>query len=177
MLRLENLNRKCRLVGCRLKARDMLTAEENDFKVMVDSKYKHYHSSDPLDLGEALWLSHWELSSESNWALEVSKRSATALDQLWSEGYFKEPPGFRLAFRELGTTLGAQVNEVMSSHWERRVGELHQFWATRILDRDSDISPVMMASSLVPCAWNRRFEDKISKIHDSLRSKGGQWKK
>lgn len=139
----------------------MLAAEENDFQVMVSSKFEHYHSTDPLDLGEALWLSHWELPTESDWALEVSKRSARALEQLWSQGYFNEPPGFRLAFRELGTTLGAQVNELMSSKWERRVEELHRFWAPRILDRDSDISPVMLAASLVPGAWDRRYEEKL----------------
>lgn len=32
-----------------------------------------YHSDDPLDLGEALWLSHWALPEGEPWAQLVSK--------------------------------------------------------------------------------------------------------
>ena len=138
-----------------------LVKEESDFQAMVDAKYRRYSSTDPLDLGEALWLSHWALDQQP-WAKEVAERSAAGLGELWDEGYFKAPPGFRLAFREFGTTLGVQVNEFAGEEWEKeRVEVLHKFWAPRVLDRDSDITPVMMAASLVPGAWDRRFEEKL----------------
>lgn len=137
-----------------------LVREEYDFASMVEAKYKRYNSTDPLDLGEALWLSHWAL--DQPWAREIAKRSAAGLHELWEEGYFKEPPGFRLAFREFGTTLGVQVNEVAGEEWKKeRVAVLHEFWAPRVLDRDSDITPVMMAASLVPGAWDRRYEGRL----------------
>jgi hypothetical protein len=77
------------------------------------------------------------------------------------DGYFRVPPAYRLAFRELGTTLGAQVNPAAQPEWGPRVQELHRFWAPRVMARDADISPVMMASSLVPGVWGREYEGKL----------------
>lgn len=45
-----------------------------------------YDSEDPLDLGEALWLSHWALAGGEEWARVVAGRSAEALDELWEVG-------------------------------------------------------------------------------------------
>lgn len=77
-----------------------------------------YSSSDPLDLGEALWLSHWQLGpqqqqqqqqSGARWAQHVSAESLSSLDELWTEGYFDQPMQWRLGFREFGTSIGLQV--------------------------------------------------------------------
>jgi hypothetical protein len=41
-----------------------LVREIGDMHIMVERKYRGYYSSDPLDLGEALWLAHWELDDD-----------------------------------------------------------------------------------------------------------------
>jgi hypothetical protein len=86
-----------------------------------------YSSDDPLDLGEALWLSHWQLGQQQQqqqppqalhgaaWAQHISKVSLSSLDRLWSDGYFDEPLQWRLGFREFGTSIGLQVSTVLHS--------------------------------------------------------------
>lgn len=69
---------------------------------------RSYHSDDPLDLGEALWLAHWSGDREA-WSRTISGRSVQTLEQLWQLGYFRQPPALRLAFREFGATIGVQV--------------------------------------------------------------------
>jgi len=134
---------------------------------MVDDKWRHFDSSDPLDLGEALWLAHWALhtSPESReWAEHVSRWSLGRLEWLGADGYFNQASGYRLAFRELGTSLGVQVNPFASRQekmWTEQVESVHDFWAPRVMDRDRDITPVMMASSLVPGVWSGAYEGKL----------------
>ena len=165
--------------GAQGQESEVLVKEEEDFVAMVEAKYRRYTSSDPLDLGEALWLSHWAVSDstdsttsaaaaagekmkkEEAWARFVATQSLQGLEKLWKIGYFSEPAGYRLAFREFGTTLGVQVNPAANTKWRKeRVDALHTFWASRILERDMDITPVMMAASLVPGAWDKKFEFK-----------------
>jgi hypothetical protein len=169
--------------------KQVLVNEERDFLSMVEVKYLRYYSSDPLDLGEALWLTHWALDSgnskeeeepwarfvatqsiqslsrnskeeEEPWARFVATQSIHQLNKLWKNGYFSEPAGYRLAFREFGTSLGVQVNPVAKeSEWKKeRIDALHTFWASRVIERDMDITPVMMAASLVPGAWDKNFK-------------------
>lgn len=38
---------------------------------MVNNRYKHYYSDDPLDLGEAIWISHW-FPNESNKSKKIN---------------------------------------------------------------------------------------------------------
>lgn len=79
------------------------------------------------------------------------------------DGYFDQPPGYRLAFRELGASLGLQVNPIAYNNavWAQRAQRIHTYWSTRICDRDHDISPIMMASSLVPGCWNAAYEQRL----------------
>lgn len=135
-----------------------LTSQEADFQQMVQAKYKHYTSSDPLDLGEALWLTHWALPG-APWAQAVASHSVNALEELWQEGYFSPTEEWgRLAFREFGTTLGVQVNPLArKERWVSRVESLHAFWTPRVFHRDRDISPVMLVSSLVPGCWQKGY--------------------
>ncbi|EFN55625.1 hypothetical protein CHLNCDRAFT_133789 [Chlorella variabilis] len=145
----------------------VLAAQIDDMERMVERKYRWYRSSDPLDLGEALWLAHWGLPGQP-WAQLVTQRSLAALEELWGEGYFRQPEGWRLAFREFGSTLGVQVNELAGAEWRQRSGQLHQFWAQRLFTRDADITPVMFCSSLVPGAWSRQYGDKLRQLQRTL---------
>jgi hypothetical protein len=83
-------------------------------KKIVDTKWKNYHSSDPLDLGMTLWTIHWlgpAQRAPEEWAVSLQKRAARCLEQLVRSGYFDpqiKSPTRRLAFREFGTALGAQ---------------------------------------------------------------------
>jgi hypothetical protein len=119
-------------------------------------------SDDPLDLGEALWLSHWQLSDAHHhqqqpqqqqqgaaaglsagapWARHVSAVSLSSLDKLWSEGYFDQPLTWRLGFREFGTSIGLQVRISHTSD-------------ARARDEVRDIcSGVAEATSLVSCGY------------------------
>ncbi|KAL4457319.1 hypothetical protein ABPG75_012184 [Micractinium tetrahymenae] len=138
----------------------VLRHEIADMERMVERKYKRYDSDDPLDLGEALWLSHWGLPGQP-WAQLVTERSLDALEDLWSRGYFRAPEHFRLAFREFGTTLGVQVNPQAGPPWQQRATQLHQYWGQHLFTRDADITPVMFCTSLIPGAWDRRYADKL----------------
>eukprot|EP00878_Enallax_costatus_P018298 GHUV01019256.1.p1 GENE.GHUV01019256.1~~GHUV01019256.1.p1 ORF type:complete len:356 (+),score=110.57 GHUV01019256.1:134-1069(+) len=89
---------------------DVLSSETEDMQAMVDVRYTTYHSDDPLDLGEALWLSHWH-RDQGAWARHISDASLGYLSDLWDEqGYFDQPFRYRLAFREFGTSMGLQVS-------------------------------------------------------------------
>lgn len=79
-------------------------------KKIVDTKWKNYHSTDPLDIGMTLWTVYW-LKEPEQWAVTLQKRAAHCLDQLVRSGYFNpkiKSPSQRLAFREFGTALGVQ---------------------------------------------------------------------
>jgi len=135
--------------------KDILKKEIEDMASMVRAKFPYYRSNDPLDLGEALWLSHFYLDAE--WAQTVAKRSAEMLEYLWKAGEFEENERYRLAFREFGTTLGVQVNQYASKEWQKRVDILHKFWTPRVYTRDRDITPVMFCSSLIPGTFDKHF--------------------
>ena len=132
-----------------------LDSEIGDMKTMVDAKYARYHSSDPLDLGEALWITHWY--PDETWAKVVTTKSLQALEELWQNGYFKESLNRRLAFREFGTTIGVQVNQQAKSEWKERVESIHNLWLPHIYKRDKDISPVMFCTSLCPGVISRGY--------------------
>jgi hypothetical protein len=147
---------------------NVLQSEIADMQAIVQAKYKSYHSDDPLDLGEALWLSHWQLGSSSSsssssgapWDAHVAQVSLRSLDRLWAEGYFEAPFKYRLAFREFGTSIGLQA--LMSVRldmpgkqlWQQRIEGIHATWGGKDLTtRDNDITPVMYATSLNPGLW------------------------
>lgn len=104
-------------------------------------KVPSYCSSDPLDLGEALWLAHW--FPDEPWAQLVRRRSLIALEQLWAEGDFTDPlRRRRLAFREFGTTIGVQATPSAEEQWGPRVRGIHREWQQHLTMRDNDITPV-----------------------------------
>ena len=80
------------------------------------------------------------------------------LEMLWQRGAFEEAARYRLAFREFGTTIGVQVNPAAPRAWHERVRQLHGLWAPHLYTRDSDITPVMYATSLLPGAFSRAYD-------------------
>jgi hypothetical protein len=152
------LDKYCRNIG----QEGQLMHEIGEMYSMVLSRYRNFHSSDPLDLGEALWMAHWFSDSEE-WAKTILARSLESLEFLWNEGYFLEiRRPFRLAFREFGTTLGLQCLEYSgspesNSDWSSRIALLHTHWNLHLFERDTDITPLMFGSSLVPGVWHRGF--------------------
>jgi hypothetical protein len=140
---------------------DALDAEIEDMKAMVMARYERYSSDDPLDLGEALWISHF--FPDEPWAKTVAWSAITSLESLYTMGYFRpQNQHYRLAFREFGTTLGVQVHP-MAVGWKKndyeRVNELHEFWDqdSRLYARDKDITPVMYCSSLIPGVFSKEY--------------------
>ncbi|CAF4497660.1 unnamed protein product, partial [Rotaria magnacalcarata] len=81
------------------------------------------------------------------WAKAITSKSLQALEELWQHGDFREPLNQRLAFREFGTTIGAQVNDKASEEWKSRINEIHNLWLPHLYKRDKDISPVMFCTS------------------------------
>ncbi len=120
-------------------------------------RWRGCSSSGPLDLGECLWLASRAGAGEE-WAAGGARRAAGALEALWGAGYFRQAAANRLAFRKFGATLGAQAHPATARRWAARVDALHEFWAPLAFGRDPDITPVMLASSLLPGAWLRGFD-------------------
>jgi len=144
-----------RLLAEASKDPNVLEKEINDMKSMVMAKYSHYQSFDALDLGEALWLSHWYPNEQ--WSLEVAKKSTLCLEVLWESGYFFKRSNHRLAFREFGTTIGVQVNSfaAQDGRWMERVNKLNDEWKENLFSRDKDITPVMYCTSLIPGVFDK----------------------
>ena len=137
-----------------------------------------FSSGDPLDLGEALQartgcdtlllscvltrpalqVASWH--PEDPWSRVLTDRSLRALEVLWQRGAFEESDHQRLAFRELGTAIGAQVNPAARAPWRDRVRALLQHWGDpgRLFARDSDITPVMYITALLPGAFSRAYD-------------------
>ena len=111
----------------------------------------------------ALWAA-WAHHLSLPWPPRLAADAASALASLWRDGTFSGPSNTRLAFREFGATLGAQVaacgSERAAAEWRPRVAAVHSFWAAagRLTARDSDISPLMFACSLLPGAWQPGWE-------------------
>jgi len=139
-----------------LPDKSVLTKEIDEMASMVKAKYRFYHSNDPLDLGEALWIAHFY--PDEAWSQVLSERSLDALEYLWKSGRFRHvPESHRLAFREFGTTIGVQVHPAAGTQWKPRVQELHEFWSKRLYTRDRDITPVMFCTSLIPGVFDHNY--------------------
>lgn len=125
-----------------------------DMEAMLRRKIPTFASSDPLDLGEALWLAHWA-SAEEPWAQLVQRRSLTALEALWAAGEFAELRRRRLAFREFGTTIGVQVTGgEAAERWAPRVRQIHRDWREHLTTRDRDITPVRAPEEGGACLYS-----------------------
>uniref|UniRef100_A0A914P6W6 Uncharacterized protein n=1 Tax=Panagrolaimus davidi TaxID=227884 RepID=A0A914P6W6_9BILA len=127
-------------------------------KSLVSVRYKSYSTNDPLDAGEALWLSHF--FPEFDYSKQLKSQAATAVESLYKYGEFTGPPQHRLAFREFGTTIGVQMhNDLWQKEWNQRVEGLHQFWDGSLYSRDNDITPIMFCTSLIPGVFINSYLD------------------
>uniref|UniRef100_A0A914PBS8 Uncharacterized protein n=1 Tax=Panagrolaimus davidi TaxID=227884 RepID=A0A914PBS8_9BILA len=127
-------------------------------KSLVSVRYKSYSTNDPLDAGEALWLSHF--FPEFDYSKQLKSQAATAVESLYKYGEFTGNPQHRLAFREFGTTIGVQMhNDLWQKEWNQRVEELHQFWDGSLYSRDNDITPIMFCTSLIPGVFINSYLD------------------
>ncbi|EJF59809.1 hypothetical protein DICSQDRAFT_23626, partial [Dichomitus squalens LYAD-421 SS1] len=145
----------------------ILKQEIEDYKRILETKWRGYVSDDPLDLGMTMWTAHW-FGEKEGWATELSRRAVVCLRALVEEEkYFDAPARFRLAFREFGTCLGVQclrnavaddftgVNE--KAYWDQLVEKIMTTW-TPSLEKDppaiklelQPITMVMYATALIP---------------------------
>ena len=132
-----------------LSGATILTQETATFSDMVVQSYQGFSTSDPLDLGEALWLSHFH--PEDDWSQIMQARCLEALERLWQQGYFEQPQSQRIAFREFGLVLGITVHPYINDTWRARAQALLQTWLEGdMLVRDHDITPTMFAAIASP---------------------------
>ncbi|KAJ5587025.1 uncharacterized protein N7459_002790 [Penicillium hispanicum] len=102
---------------------EVLAEEIADYKRVMERKGEHFVSSDPLDLGMTLWTVHW-LSEKENWASNLATR---CFEQIYTDNlfeinqYLKRNIRFRLAFREFGTSVGAQCQSQQTTEKDRAV--------------------------------------------------------
>ncbi|KAI0631272.1 hypothetical protein C8Q77DRAFT_1219398 [Trametes polyzona] len=145
---------------------EVLAQEINEYKRILETKWRGYASDDPLDLGMTLWTAHWFVGKEP-WATELSRRAATCLRALCEEdGYFDVPTRYRLAFREFGTCLGvrclvantgADAGEKEKAYWEALTARVLDAWRPTV-DREppsvpeklQPITMVMYAAAMFP---------------------------
>lgn len=132
-----------------------LDSEINDMQAMVNHRMDRYRTSDALDAGEALWLAHF--FPDETYSKRLYERASKCVDSLWSHGEFSGSQGHRLAFREFGTTIGVQMHPALMNVWSDRVEKLHDFWGGNLYSRDSDITPVMYCTSLIPTVIRATF--------------------
>ncbi|KAJ5973703.1 hypothetical protein N7481_010913, partial [Penicillium waksmanii] len=144
---------------------EVLAEEINDYKRVMERKGKHFVSSDTLDLGMTLWTTHW-FSENEQWALNLTERCFEQLYNLFEiDRYLDRNLKFRLAFREFGTSMGAQCQ---SEHMTEKEGSVDlKTWSDSIIaawdpymdltisqglmpDDLKPITRVMYASALIP---------------------------
>ncbi|EKM55624.1 uncharacterized protein PHACADRAFT_195663 [Phanerochaete carnosa HHB-10118-sp] len=96
----------------------ILKEEIQDYKKIVDMKWRYMESDDPLDLGMTLWSVHW-MAKEEPWAAAIMERASENLRELtFVNRYFEYPLERRLAFREFGTCLGIKCASILSESQE-----------------------------------------------------------
>ncbi|KZT07084.1 uncharacterized protein LAESUDRAFT_758888 [Laetiporus sulphureus 93-53] len=150
----------------------ILAQEVSEYKKILDTKWRHYVSDDPLDLGMTLWTAHW-FDGEEEWATQLTRRALTCLHALFDHGYFDEPVAYRLAFREFGTCMGIQCHLERhggnaapreSRYWEDCLEKVLSTWEPRVnasppatREKLVPITMVMYCSALVPGAFAKGF--------------------
>ncbi|KZO91092.1 hypothetical protein CALVIDRAFT_506161 [Calocera viscosa TUFC12733] len=142
---------------------DVLQDEIDDYRKILQTKWRRYASDDPLDLGMTLWTVQW--LQEEEWAKELTNKAFTCLSAVWDDGYFDSPSRHRLPFREFGTCLGIQCHDF--AEWQDRARRLILFWEEHgkvpepppehISDKLTPITCVMYAAALYPGAFRQGY--------------------
>lgn len=145
-----------------------LTDEIEDYRKILQTKWRGYHSSDPLDLGMTLWTAH-HFEGQDEWATALAAAARRDIQTTFFQSRYLDviPCHRRLAFREFGTCLGMGC-ATTGEEWERRREKLISVWEEDGLfpdeDEDEDdsdrllpITLVMYASALCPGAFKKDF--------------------
>ncbi|KAF2270374.1 hypothetical protein CC78DRAFT_573648 [Lojkania enalia] len=142
----------------------VLSEEISDYQRIVDTKWKKYTSSDPLDLGMTLWTAHWFRDS-GGWAQGLVDRAERDTQELWESAYLRQKSSRRLAFRDFGMALGIKCALSHDSEWIERADGLVKSWEDAGLvpetkethsagmNAEEDLVPiglVMYAAALMP---------------------------
>lgn len=152
------------------RASEVLREEIEDYRKILETKWRSYSSDDPLDLGMTLWMAHW-FAEEEEWAKGLAERASKDLLTLYDEGgYFDMPTRARLAFREFGTCLGIRT-ATSGSDWDARADKITSTWEKEglvpepegekpgrsAMDKLLPITLVMYATALIPGAFYRTY--------------------
>jgi hypothetical protein len=136
----------------RLLAADVLSAEIDQMRELIEKSYRSLRITQDLGLGMMLWLSHF--FPREPWAMVQRERALATLDSLWVDppGYFCREPELRhvkFAFTNYGVSLGLQSVSAGAD----RVGRLNAFFAAYhsgdTYDTDA-ITHVMRCTSDLP---------------------------
>ena len=150
----------------------VLEREIEEYRRIVETKWRGYRSDDPLDLGMTMWTSHFfgsgrgaEKEEWSESLLEAAKRDTT---RLFERGYFNASVKRRLAFREFGTVLGLRCG-AEGAQWDDMAKTILDAWestgavpdpskakAEAALNSEKDLVPitlVMYAAALNPASF------------------------
>ena len=137
----------------------VLEEEISDYKRVIESKGKHFVSSDTLDLGMTLWTSHW-LADKDPYFDDLTKQADTQVHKLLYKGYLDMPTSRRLAFREYGTCLGIGCLEDPDSKIQTYRDRIIRTWEEHRSSTPGDlraISEVMRAAAIIPGAFKKGF--------------------
>ncbi|KZT25642.1 hypothetical protein NEOLEDRAFT_1133107 [Neolentinus lepideus HHB14362 ss-1] len=141
----------------------VLQSKIAEYKKILETKWRNYGSSDPLDLGMTLWTSHWFVHDpQEEWARGLTQRAFRDLWNVKASGYFDAPLAMRLAFRELGTSLGTRCHPI-DSDFEELAHSITSTWESAIsedYDDEDDLGPitcVMYVAAAFPGAFGRGF--------------------
>ncbi|EYE94338.1 uncharacterized protein EURHEDRAFT_378221 [Aspergillus ruber CBS 135680] len=125
----------------------VLSEEIDDYQRVMARKGEHFVSSDPLDLGMTLWTAHW-FSEREEWAARLAGRCFEQLYDLFEiNRYLERNIKYRLAFREFGTSLGAQCQSQQSTEKDRAVDLKH--YADAIIAAWDPYMELTMSSDLM----------------------------
>lgn len=144
---------------------EILKEEIGDYQCIVDTKWRAYTSSDPLDLGMTLWTAHW-FEKEDVWAQGLINRAEQDSERFWASSYFRQEIDRRLAFREFGLALGLRCGLVpRDKKWVEKAASVVTAWENAGLvpemkakneaglNAEEDLLPitnVMYAAALIP---------------------------
>ncbi|RGP60428.1 l-ascorbic acid binding [Fusarium longipes] len=135
-------------------------------------------SSDALDLGMGLWISHFYHGEE--WSQSYIHKALGTASSLLDEktSHNNGNPSKRLAFREFGACLGVHCVEP-DEDLKRKVDNLVKFWEDFIHQHDDGgldpISQVMYAAAIIPgvnlsCASRKNMPNGIDDIFGDVAS-------
>ncbi|EPQ52292.1 hypothetical protein GLOTRDRAFT_47697 [Gloeophyllum trabeum ATCC 11539] len=133
----------------------VLRGEIEDYRKILETKWRGYGSSDPLDLGMTLWTSHWCVDEPGEeWARGITESAFGDLRDVSESGYFDVPLRMRLAFREFGTCLGIRCHSADAS-LESLAQKIATTWEKTVQEEEEqdDLTPitcVMYVSAVVP---------------------------